>query len=151
MGPTPTLSSATPFSLVTPAPSATISSASTPTSSSAFNGGISSGGLSAGVQAGIGVGVAIVGIVAVVIAWLVFRSTKSSIGKDSPLDGSTLHTDVSHVEKQQLRAHTHEMWSNHGYRELGQREDAELAAISVPQELEDRTQNIHQGMRVPKA
>lgn len=151
VGPTSILSSATPLSSVTPASSATTSSASMPTSSSTSKGDISSGGLSTGVQAGIGVGVAIFGIVVAAIAWLISRSIRSSGGKDSPSDGSTLHTDVSQAEKQPLHVHAHELRSTHGYGELGHRENAELAAINLPQELEARRQNVHQGIRVPEA
>ncbi|ENI06900.1 hypothetical protein COCC4DRAFT_31471 [Bipolaris maydis ATCC 48331] len=149
VGSTSTLSSAMPFSSLTPASSTTTSSALTPTSSSAFKGDISSGGLSTGEKAGIGVGIAIFGIMVTAIAWLITRSTKSIRGKDRPSDGSTLHADVSQAEKQQLGVHLHELWSNHGYGELGPSEDAELAAINVPQELEARSHNVHQGTRVP--
>ena len=90
-------------------------------------------------QIGIGVGVASFVIVAAAIAWLLYRSRKSGGGKDGQ---STLHADVSQEEKQQLSVHAHELWSSHGYGELGQREEAELAAHNVPQELEAKSRNI---------
>jgi hypothetical protein len=82
-------------------------------------------------------------IVAAAIALLIFRSRKSNGRKDSLSDGSTPHTDIPQEEKYQGGVYAHELYSEHRYGELGQREHAELATNNVPQELEAKCGNVH--------
>ncbi|XP_014551177.1 hypothetical protein COCVIDRAFT_42485 [Bipolaris victoriae FI3] len=146
VGPISTIISATPsvtpFLSATPSSSAITLSTLTPTPSSVLEGNVSSGGLSAVAKAGIGVGIAVFVILAAGISWMISRSRNSSGGDGSSSDESTLDTDLAKGEMHQSRVHAHELWSNHGYGELGQRENAELMANNAPQELEGISRNV---------
>ncbi|KAF2125709.1 hypothetical protein P153DRAFT_399853 [Dothidotthia symphoricarpi CBS 119687] len=137
VGPTSTILSATSFA------SASTLSTSKPTTSPSSEGSGPSRVLSTGAKAGIGAGVAAFVIVAAAVALLLFRSRKSNGRKDSPSDGSTLHTDVLQEQKHQGHVYGYELYSEHGFGELSERERAELAADNAPQELEARSGNVH--------
>jgi hypothetical protein len=148
VGPTSTVSSATPsssasiLSTSTPATSFSSSSAS-PTSTPATSENNQSGGLGTGAKAGIGAGVAVIVIVAAVVALLLFRSRKSKGRKDSPSDGYMPYMDMQQEQKRQEYTQTHELDSGYAPAELSQREHAELAANKAPRELEARGGYLH--------
>lgn len=86
-----------------------------PTPFSDLKRNVPSSGPSAGAKAGTGVGVSVLVVVADVTASLISTSRKSKGEKDSLSDESTPHTNLEKGKMYQVRAHAHELGSEHGY------------------------------------
>lgn len=128
VGPTSTVLSATPISSASTMSTSTTET--TPTSQS----NVPPDGLSTGAKAGIGAGVAAFVVVAVAIALLTLKLRKSNELKDSSSDELKPHKDVTQQEDYQRYIDPHEIYTEHGYGELGHRD---------PQELEAKSGNVY--------